>query len=139
MIAVGSLESSFRTQGRRITLQRALLFRLIEDLQEEHPTAEALYVRAAREMPSLSLRTVYATLKELEDINAVRSLDVGTGSMRICVNPWRHHHIVCIQCGKTQDVSVDVGPVEIPADQRRGFVLKGHDIVFRGICAGCRR
>ena len=138
MIAAGSLESAFRARGRRITPQRALLFRLIEELQEDHPTAEALYVRATREMSSLSLRTVYAVLKELEDIAAVRSLDVGTGSMRICVNPRRHHHIVCIRCGKTQDVVVDVGPFEIPPDQRRGFLLKGHDIVFRGICAGCR-
>lgn len=138
MINAHSLEAAFRARGLRITPQRTLLFRLIEEFHGEHPSAEALYVRAAREMPSMSQRTVYAILKELEDLRAVRPLDLGTGSMRYCANPARHHHAVCIRCGKVKDVYVDVGPVEIPPDQRRGFVVKDHEVVFRGICSWCR-
>ncbi len=129
---------AFQTRGRRITPQRALVCRLVEELKDEHPSVEALYVRAAREMPSMSLRTVYAVLKQLEALRAVRPLDLGTGSVRYCANPSRHHHIVCIRCGKAKDVYVDVGPLDIPPDQRRGFAIKSHDVVFRGVCAQCR-
>lgn len=132
------LIAAFRARGRRITPQRALICRLVEELKEEHPSVDTLYVRAAQEMPSMSLRTVYAVLKELEALQAVRPLKLGTRSARYCANLSRHHHIVCIRCGKTKDVYVDVGPLEIPPDQRRGFAIKSHDVVFRGICAQCR-
>ncbi len=133
-----TLEVTFRARGRRITPQRVLIFRLIDELKPEHPSAESLYVRAVREMPSISLRTVYAILKDLEEMQAVRPLELGTGSIRYCANPSRHHHIVCTRCGKTKDVYIDLGPLEIPADQRRGFVVRDHDVVFRGVCADCR-
>lgn len=138
MVTARAFQATFRARGLRVTPQRALLFRLIEALQTEHPSADALYVRAAREMPTMSLRTVYSILKELEDLRAIRPLDLGTGSMRYCATRGHHHHVVCTRCGKVKDVYVDVGPLEIPPDQRRGFVVNGHDVVFRGICAVCR-
>jgi len=138
MLTAADLRQQFQRRGLRITPQRDLIFRLLEGAQAEHPSAEVLYVRASREMPSLSLRTVYAILKELEQAGAIRPLDLGTGSMRYCATPVRHHHIVCTQCGKVKDVYVDVEPVEIPPDQRRGFQVKDQDVVFRAVCTECR-
>lgn len=137
-MTAAELRQQFQKKGLRLTPQRDLIFRVLEDAQAEHPSAESLYLRASREMPSLSLRTVYAILKELEHARAIRPLDLGTGSMRYCATPVRHHHLVCIQCGKVKDVYVDVEPVEIPPDQRRGFQVKDQDVVFRAVCADCR-
>lgn len=138
MVTAEQLRRQFQRKGLRITPQRDLVFRMLADAQSDHPSAESLYLRAVREMPSLSLRTVYAILKELEQANAIRPLDLGTGSMRFCTTPVRHHHIVCTQCGKVKDVYVDVEPVEIPPDQRGGFQVKDQDVVFRAVCAECR-
>lgn len=138
MSATQDIERAFRTRGLRVTPQRSLVFRTVQDLGAEHPSAEAIHVRATREMPSLSLRTVYAILDELEDLRAVRSLDLGTGSKRFCINPRRHHHLVCARCGRIKDVVVDLGPVEIPPDQRRGFAITSQEVIFRGVCADCR-
>ncbi|MGH2398470.1 MAG: Fur family transcriptional regulator [bacterium] len=121
-----------------MTPQRALVFRLIEEMAERHPSAETLYVHAAREMPSMSLRTVYAVLDELATAGQIRPLDLGTGSKRMCTNPARHHHAVCIRCGKVEDIFVDVGPVDVPREQRRGFAISEYSVVFRGLCATCR-
>ena len=132
------VETMLRARGLRVTPQRALVFRLVRELGAEHPSAESVHVRATREMPSLSLRTVYTILGELEDRGAIRALDVGTGSKRFCINPLRHHHLVCTRCGRIADVFVDVGPLEVPPDQRRGFLVTEHEVVFRGICAACR-
>lgn len=133
-----TVESLLRARGLRVTPQRALVFRLVRRLGAEHPSAESIHVRALRDMPSLSLRTVYTVLDELEEIGAVRSLEVGTGSKRFCVNPQRHHHLVCRRCGRISDVFVDVGPLEVPPEQRRGFLITDHEVVFRGICELCR-
>lgn len=138
MTAAQTIESTFRARGLRVTPQRSLVARMVQELGAEHPSAEAVYVRATHEMPSLSLRTVYAVLDELEDLKTIRSIDLGTGSKRFCINPRSHHHLVCTRCGRIKDVFVDLGPVEIPPDQRRGFVITDQEVVFRGLCADCR-
>ena len=133
-----TVEGLLRARGLRVTPQRAIVFRLVRQLGAEHPSAESVHVGATREMPSLSLRTVYTILGELVDLGVIRPLDVGTGSKRFCINPHRHHHLVCSRCGRITDVFVDVGPLEVPPDQRRGFLITDHEVVFRGICAACR-
>ncbi len=138
MLAAADLKEKFRARGLRITPQREAVFHLLEETQEEHPTAESLHVRATRRRPSMSLRTIYAILDELEGVGAVRPLDLGTGSTRFCTNPARHHHLVCERCGKVKNVFVDAGPVEIPPEQRAGFWIKEQAVVFRGLCADCR-
>ncbi len=132
------IEGTFRSRGLRVTPQRALVSRIVREMGADHPSAEAIHLRATRLMPSLSLRTVYAILDELEELRVIRSIDVGTGSKRFCVNPRRHHHLVCTRCGKIKDVFIDVEPVEVPADQRHGFLLIDHEVIFRGLCAECR-
>lgn len=132
------IASAFRARGLRVTPQRSLVFRIVREMGADHPSAEAVHVRATREMPSLSLRTVYAILDELEELEAIRSIDLGTGSKRFCVNPRRHQHLVCERCGKIKDVFVPVDQVEVPPDQRQGFVIARQDVVFRGVCAECR-
>ncbi|MGH2453803.1 MAG: Fur family transcriptional regulator [bacterium] len=139
MIRAGDLEKRFDAAGLRITPQRALLFRLIEEAQAEHPSAESLHRRAAREMPSISLRTVYAILEELREVRAVRPLDLGTGAARFCTTGAPHSHLVCEGCGRVRDVFLETGPVPLPAQQRAGFVVKEQTIVFRGLCADCLR
>lgn len=138
MITANGLRERFQAAGRRITPQRDLIFRLLAETQAEHPTAEALHVRARRAMPSLSLRTVYAVLEELQEVRAVRPLDLGTGSARFCTNVHDHHHLVCDRCGRVKDVSLPLPPVEIPPGQRAGFVVKEQSLVLRGLCADCR-
>jgi len=138
MTAYPEIAAALRTRGLRVTPQRSLVFRLVREMGADHPSAESVHVRATREMPSLSLRTVYAVLEELEARHVIRSIDLGTGSKRFCVNPNRHQHLVCTRCGKIKDVVVPVDPVDVPPDQRQGFVVTEQDVVFRGVCAECR-
>ena len=132
------LLAALRRHRRRLTPQRVLICRLLDD-NTEHPSAEALYRRAQVAMPTLSLRTVYSILSDLVEVGAVRSLDMGTGSTRYDPNPKPHHHLVCDRCGKVRDALVPVPPIELPPDQRRGFWPRGVDLVFRGVCGECRR
>lgn len=121
-----------------MTPQRTLICRLL-DGNREHPSAEALHRRASAQMPTLSLRTVYAILHDLVEIGAIQSLDLGTGSTRFDPDPRPHHHAVCTRCGQVRDIYLPLAPVELPPDQRRGFWVRSVDLIFRGICGECRR
>jgi Fe2+ or Zn2+ uptake regulation protein len=132
------LAGQLKGRGRRLTPQRALICRLLEG-NREHPSAESLHRRAVAVMPSLSLRTVYAILHELDRIGAVQVLDLGTGSARFDPEPRPHHHAVCVQCGRVRDVQMDAPAVEIPPAQQQGFWVQKVDVTFRGLCQECRR
>jgi Fe2+ or Zn2+ uptake regulation protein len=137
MKTVEELTGRFRTQGLRVTPQRQAIFRLLEG-NDEHPTVEALYESARAEMPTISLKTVYQTVHDLEALGEVALLDVGTGSVRVDPNVEdAHHHLVCTRCGKVRDVLVDVAALRVPARERRGFTVADVEVNFRGVCDEC--
>ena len=49
-----------------------------------------------------------------------------------------HHHAVCDECGRIEDVDCAVGeaPCLIP-EAPRGFAVHTAEVVYRGICADC--
>ena len=97
----------FREQGLRVTPQRQAIFRLLQG-DDTHPTVESLYDRARAEMPTISLKTVYQTVHDLEALGEVRVLDLGTGSVRVDPNVEdEHHHLVCTSCGRVRDLAVE--------------------------------
>jgi Fe2+ or Zn2+ uptake regulation protein len=131
------LTKLFRTRGLRVTPQRQALFGLLQD-DTSHPTVEALHERARVEAPTISLKTVYQTVHDLEALGEVRVLDLGTGSVRVDPNTEDdHHHLVCNRCGRVQDVSLDVARLHLPARYRREFTVDHVQVIFRGRCETC--
>jgi Fe2+ or Zn2+ uptake regulation protein len=89
-------------------------------------------------MPTISLKTVYATLNDLAAMGEIVLLDLGTGAGRFDPNVEAdHHHLVCEQCGKVRDLHADFGPLTVPLDQQQGFAVGRAEIVFRGRCQEC--
>src|SRR6478609_4941029 len=115
MQTAAELTGLFRTQGLRVTPQRQAIFRLLHG-NDRHPTVEALYDAARVEMPTISLKTVYQTVHDLEAMGEVSLLDLGTGSVRVDPNvEHRHHHLVCRVCGRVRDIAArDAEGVPVP-------------------------
>jgi Fe2+ or Zn2+ uptake regulation protein len=135
--AVDELTERFRAEGLRVTPQRQAIFRLLHGVTT-HPTVDTLYESARTEMPTISLRTVYQTVHDLESLGEVELLDLGTGSLRVDPNvDHPHQHLVCVRCGTVRDVLVDVGDLRVPARQRDHFTVESVEVVFRGVCGDC--
>jgi Fe2+ or Zn2+ uptake regulation protein len=130
------LTPAFRARGLKVTPQRQAIFRALHGATT-HPTAEAVYAVVSREMPTISLRTVYQTLNDLAAMGEIVALDLGTGSARFDPHTGPHHHLVCEACGKVQDLEADFPGVALPADQGHGFRVSSTQIVFRGRCTDC--
>jgi Fe2+ or Zn2+ uptake regulation protein len=134
---VDELSERFRAEGLRVTPQRQVIFRLLQG-NDEHPTVEALYESARSNMPTISLKTVYQTVHDLEAMGEVTLLDLGTGSVRVDPNVGvRHHHLICTRCNKVRDVVVDIGTLNVPAKARQGFHVDDVEVHFRGVCDEC--
>jgi Fe2+ or Zn2+ uptake regulation protein len=131
------LTTLFRDQGFRVTPQRQAIFRLLQG-NDTHPTVESLFERARAEMPTISLKTVYQTVHDLEALHELQILDLGTGSLRVDPNVEDdHHHLVCTACGRVRDVPVEVAGLRVPSRYRRGFTIDDVQVIFRGRCEQC--
>jgi Fe2+ or Zn2+ uptake regulation protein len=131
------LTARFRALGLRVTPQRRTIFDLLYGATT-HPTVESLYEAARAEMPTISRKTVYQTVHDLESLGEVQLLDVGTGSIRVDPNvDVTHHHLVCSRCGTVRDVLVDVRELRVPRRFRREFSVESIEVVFRGVCESC--
>lgn len=132
------LAEAFRASGRKVTAQRQCIFRVLHG-DVTHPTAEAVYDAARREIDTISLKTVYQTLHELAALGEISVLDLGTGTARFDPNVDEvHHHLVCRACGKVRDLHADFSAVRVPDGCRAGFEVGGAEVVFRGTCGDCR-
>jgi Fe2+ or Zn2+ uptake regulation protein len=133
-----ALTDLFRANGRKITAQRQCIFRALEgDLT--HPSAERVYEKVRREMPNVSLKTVYQTLNDLAELGQISQLDVGTGSARFDPNVEApHHHLVCRSCGKVRDLTTEFPGLTVSRRAAQGFAVDSAEVVFRGLCDECR-
>ena len=137
MKSPAELTELFHARGLKVTPQRQAIFRILHDA-ETHPTAESVYAAVTREMPTVSLRTVYQTLNDLSEMGEILQLDLGTGSSRFDPNIDNHHHLVCDSCGQVVDVYTDTTGLRVTPRQRHGFDITSTEVVFRGTCADCR-
>jgi Fe2+ or Zn2+ uptake regulation protein len=130
------LTELFRTQGLRVTPQRQAIFRLLHG-NDRHPTVESLYDAARADMPTISLKTVYQTVHDLEALGQVTLLDLGTGCVRVDPNVEAdHHHLVCVECGMVRDVPLHDVP-SLPGRYRDAFTADAVEVIFRGHCEQC--
>ncbi len=132
------LTGLFRARGLKVTPQRQCIFRVLHQ-SEEHPTAESVYVDVRREMPTISLRTVYQTLNDLAAMGELQQLELGTGSARFDPTVDPHHHLVCEACGRVSDLHAEFADVRVPAGAGAGFQVSSTEVVFRGRCRECQQ
>ena len=136
MRTTDELSDLFRTRGLRVTPQRQAIFRLLHG-NDRHPTVDSLYDAIRVDMPSISLKTVYQTVHDLEALGEVSLLDLGTGSVRVDPNvEQEHQHLVCSSCGLVRDVPLGSVP-RLPARYRHDFRPDSVDVIFRGRCDEC--
>ncbi len=126
------LQDAITRKGMRYTKQREHVFNILMD-KRDHPTADEVFVRARREMPTISLATVYNCLDTLVECGLVRQVHVERESTRYCPNLSEHAHFHCEKTGQVYDVDLpeafrDSVQAQLPA----GFEMGSVDILIRG-------
>jgi Fur family peroxide stress response transcriptional regulator len=104
-----------------------------------HPTAYHIYEAVRKEIPNISLGTVYRNLKLLSDEAEIMELDLAGSLSRFDGDMRSHYHFRCEQCGQVFDVDE---PVDLERNQRvakkTGFRISHHILEFRGLCRNCQ-
>lgn len=118
--------------------QRELILETLRS-SEIHPTAEQLYVQTKKQMPSISLGTVYRNLNLLVELGMVRKVEsAGSTSIRYDGRNDEHCHLVCSSCGKIMDIDVNMfTALDDKLKSETGFTVAEHGIILKGTCSAC--
>jgi Fur family transcriptional regulator, peroxide stress response regulator len=134
---VDDLRTLFREAGLSLTHQRVVLYRTVLAMRS-HPSPEAIYEHVRRDIPSISLGTVYKNIRAFMEAGLLREVSPHHGTLRLESNLEEHHHLVCTRCKAIVDLEEsDLEPVRLRSPLPRGFRVDRYSVEFRGLCAAC--
>ncbi|MBI2470457.1 MAG: transcriptional repressor [Planctomycetes bacterium] len=137
METVEKLTDILRNHGMKITPQRLMIFKVLEN-NTSHPSAEEVFKRVKRIYPTVSFTTIYKTLETLRDLGEVTELIIDEDRKHYDPNTDTHHHVICSNCKKIHDIFEDFSPhVKLPDSLRKDFAVSGFQISFHGTCKEC--
>lgn len=127
--------------GARNTRQRSAVVDVLQDI-DRFASAQSIHRELCDRGQKVGLTTVYRTLQTLTEVGAVDALNSDTGETlyRHCLTDRHHHHLVCTNCGRSEEI--EGGPVEQWAKEtaeKYGFELSGHDAEIFGVCQNCQQ
>lgn len=103
---------------------------------KSHPTAEQVYGEVRKEIPSITLATVYRNLGKLEQSGQTIRLEVN-GEFRFDADMRHHEHCVCRRCGRIIDMTDGVCEKAMKGFKSVGFKPDSVTVIFRGVCRRC--
>lgn len=109
--------------------------------QGGHLDASDVFDALKTRLPGTSLQAVYIILGALTSAGLLRKIESTGGPARYEARIGdNHHHLVCRECGRIEDVDCIIGeaPCLTPSDAA-GFTVEQAEVVFHGLCAECTR
>lgn len=127
----------------KLTPQREATVRVLLENEEDHLSAEDVYLLLKERSPEIGLATVYRTLELLNELKIIHKINFGDGVARYDLHAEGaerfHHHLVCIKCGTVDEILDDLlGDVEKKVEKNFDFKIIDHRLVFHGICHRCK-
>jgi Fur family transcriptional regulator, peroxide stress response regulator len=126
-----------RGAGLKATRQRIAIYGALVGTSE-HPSADVLWRRVRKRLPSLSFDTVYRTLRSLQESGLIARVASGADKARFDGNMAHHHHFVCSQCGQVRDFHHRKFDRLVPPAEVHDFgVADRVQVEVRGLCHTC--
>ena len=97
-----SLLSRCLAKNIRMTSQRQIIIQVVEE-SDDHPDVDQLYLRSVELDNTISIATVYRTVKLLEEANLIERLEFGDGRTRYEEAGEHHEHLVDIETGEVHE------------------------------------
>ena len=119
--------------GLRMTLPRKVILEVIEDA-EDHPDVEEMYRRAVVKDKTISIATVYRTIKLFEEAGIIEKLDIGDGRARYEEAGEHHEHLVDVETGEIIEfVDDEIEKLQKKVAEKYGYELVDHKLELYGI------
>lgn len=130
------IEDLCAERGLRMTEPRRIIARVLSD-SDDHPDAEELYDRVKAIDPSISMATIYRTMKLFEEMAVVSKRDFGDGRARYekASGPEdHHHHMIDVNSGEVIEFyNQELEDLKKRIARDLGFELVDHHLELFGV------
>ena len=129
---MGKLLEKCQKSGFKLTNQRELVISILEN-SEDHPDVDELFTRALERDKSVSIATVYRTVKLLEDANFIEKLEFGDGRARYEETGEHHEHLIDVETGEVIEfIDHELEKLKEKIANRMGYKLVDHKLELFG-------
>ena len=130
------IEALCAEKGLRMTEPRRVIARVLSD-SEDHPDAEELYDLVKAIDSSISMATIYRTMKLFEEMSIVSKRDFGDGRARYEKQSGpedHHHHMIDVQSGEVIEFfNQELEDLKKRIARDLGFELVDHHLELFGV------
>ena len=107
---------------------------------DTHPGADWVYEQVKRQVPDISLATVYRNLALFKNQGIIQSVATVNGVERFDGNPLPHVHFICTGCARILDLPHMEVPAALSAEASRqsGCQVNTCQLTFTGLCPDCQ-
>ncbi len=131
------LAKACRINGLPVTPQRQAILEALAG-RNDHPSADELFNEVRKQLKGISRTTVYRVLETLVRVGVVQKIGTEEARARFDADTRKHHHILCMGCGKLNDLKgVTIGELMPDHPDVDGFRLFNYTVQFTGLCAEC--
>ncbi|HLQ73754.1 MAG TPA: Fur family transcriptional regulator [Bacillota bacterium] len=140
---IDRIKKELHAKSYKLTPQREATLRILIEHEEDHLSAEEVFLLVKDINSEIGLATVYRTLELLSELEIVDKINFGDGVTRYDLRKEGakhfHHHLICIECGTVEEVMEDLlEDVERQVERNWHFKVKDHRLTFHGICKACQ-
>lgn len=130
--------AALQSKGCRVTDPRRAVVEVLAEGHQHLSHAEILDA-AKIKYPEIGRATVYRTLELLTEMGIIHATYMGDANQRFIVPMGgHHHHMVCNNCGKVQDLDAcHFSHALRTLSQETGFKIESHLVELFGTCPNC--
>ena len=129
-------ENLLRNSNIKVTPQRLAI---VEELNGHvHMSIEELYKAIKKKFPSISLATVYKNINAMMDQGFIQEVKVPGQKSKYELTKAPHSHIVCENCGKVEDIALDLEKVTRNAANITRYEIRDKALILSGLCPACK-
>ena len=116
----------------RMTSQRQVIIKVIEE-SSDHPDVDQLYLRSVQIDNTISIATVYRTVKLLEEAGLIERLEFGDGRSRYEEAGEHHEHLVDVETGEVFEFyNEELEALKEEIARKMGYDLIDHRLELYG-------
>ena len=133
-MSASTIISRCEDHGLRLTDQRRTIAAVLE-AATDHPDVEELYNRASAVDPTISLATVYRTVKLFEETDILEKHEFGDGRARYETSDREHHdHLIDMNSGEVIEfIDPEIEALQDKIAEKLGYRLMGHRLELYGV------
>ena len=129
---MGKLLKKCQNRGLKLTSQREVVISILEN-SDDHPDVDELFRRATKIDKSVSIATVYRTVKLLEDANFIEKHEFGDGKARYEESGEHHEHLIDVETGEVIEfVDNELEELKEKIALKMGYELVDHRLELFG-------